>query len=334
MKVLFIGGTGNISTDVSTLAIAKGIDLYLLNRGQQQVTIPGAHGIKGDIHQPEAVRSALEGMTFDAVVNWVAFTPDDIARDIALFQGKTQQYIFISSASVYQKPPTHPIITESTPLCNPYWDYSHNKILSEMRLERAYRDEGFPMTIVRPSLTYATVFPVAIGGWKCYTLADRMLKGKRIIVHGDGASLWTVTHAEDFAKGFVGLLGNPQTLGHAFHITSDEVLTWNQIYETIAQALGVEANIVHIASDFINAVSPGTGAGLLGDKAWSAIFDNSKIKTFVPEFQATIPFREGILKTLAWFDADPSRKRIDDAVNADMDNILAAYENCGKGGQS
>ncbi len=334
MKVLFIGGTGNISTDVSKLAIAKGIDLYLLNRGKQKVTIPGAHMIKGDIHQPEAVRSALAGMTFDAVVNWIAFTPDDIERDIELFQGKTQQYIFISSASAYQKPPTHHIITESTPLCNPYWDYSHNKVLSEKRLEQAYRDDGFPMTIVRPSLTYATVFPVAIGGWKCYTLADRMLKGQRIIVHGDGTSLWTVTHSKDFAKGFVGLLGNPQTLGHAFHITSDEVLTWNQIYQTIADALGVEANVVHITSDFIHEVSPGTGAGLLGDKAWSAIFDNSKIKTFVPDFEATIPFREGILKTLAWFDADPSRKRIDDNVNADMDKILTAYENQSLGGQS
>jgi nucleoside-diphosphate-sugar epimerase len=248
-----------------------------------------------------------------------------VEQDIALFAGKTDQYIFISSASAYQKPPAHPIITESTPLHNPYWQYSRDKIACEMRLDEAFRKEGFPSVIVRPSLTYATVFPVAIGGWKCYTLADRMLKGEPIIVHGDGSSLWTVTDARDFAKGFVGLLGNPQTLGNAFHITSDEVLTWNQIYETIADALGVTANIVHITSDFIAKVSPGTGAGLLGDKAWSAIFDNAKIKTYVPTFQATIPFREGIRRTLAWFDEDERRKWVNDAVNAEMDKILAAY---------
>ena len=181
------------------------------------------------------------------------------------------------------------------------------------------------MTIVRPSLTYDPNFPIAIGGWGCYTLADRLKKGKPIIVHGDGSSLWVVTHAEDFGRGFIGLLGNMQAIGHAFHITSDEVLTWDQIYMTIADALGVEANIVHIASDFIAKVAPNLGPGLLGDKSWSVIFDNSKIKTFVPDFKAVIPFREGIRRTLAWFDADEKRRWVNEEVNAEMDRILAAY---------
>lgn len=326
MKVLFIGGTGNISTAVSKRAVEKGIDLYLLNRGQRKVEIPGAHRVFGDINQPAQVRDALRGRQFDAVVNWIAFTAGDIERDIELFEGKTRQYVFISSASAYQKPPARPFITESTPLHNPFWEYSRNKILCEERLERAYRKDGFPFTVVRPSLTYDTHFPIAIGGWGCYTLADRLKRGRKIIVHGDGSSLWTVTHSEDFAKGFVGLLGHPQAIGHAFHITSDEVLTWNQIYQTIADALGEEANIVHIPSDFIAKLNPSLGAGLLGDKTWSVIFDNSKIKSSVPEFQATIPFHKGIHKTLAWFDEDESRKRVDEAVNDQMDQILAAYE--------
>jgi nucleoside-diphosphate-sugar epimerase len=326
MKVLFIGGTGNISTSVSRLAVEKGIDLVLLNRGQHRVEIPGAQHIIGDINQPEKVRETLRGWQFDAVVNWIAFTADDIERDIDLFEGKTKQYVFISSASAYQKPPLHPFITESTPLYNPFWEYSQNKIRCEERLEQAYRASDFPITIVRPSLTYDTHFPIAIGGWGCYTLADRLKKGRKIIVHGDGSSLWTVTHSQDLAKGFVGLLGHPQAIGHAFHITADEVLTWNQIYQTIAAALGVEAHTVHIPSDFIAEVNPALGAGLLGDKAWSVIFDNSKIKTFVPEYQATIPFHKGIRKTLAWFAADERRRRVDAAVNEQMDAILAAYE--------
>ena len=193
MKVLFIGGTGNISTSVSSLAVERGIDLYLLNRGQHKVALEGVKHIPGDINRPAQVHSALKGQQFDAVVNWIAFNADDIERDIALFEGRTRQYVFISSASAYQKPPTHPVITESTPLYNPFWAYSQNKIRCEERLAQAYRERGFPMTIVRPSLTYDTTFPIAIGGWGCYTLADRLLKGQEIIVHGDGSSLWTVT---------------------------------------------------------------------------------------------------------------------------------------------
>jgi nucleoside-diphosphate-sugar epimerase len=326
MRVLFIGGTGNISTSVSKLAVERGMELYLLNRGQHKVEIPGVQALIGDIHRPEEVRQAVRGMRFDAVVDWIAFTAEDIERDLELFRGRTEQYVFVSSASVYQKPPTFYLITESTPLYNPFLAYSQNKIRCEERLQRAYQDEGFPITIVRPSLTYATHFPIAIGGWGCYTLADRLLRGAPIIAHGDGTSLWVVTHAEDFAKGFVGLLGNPRAVGHAFHITGDEVLTWDQIYRSIAVALGVEAKIVHMPTDFIARIDPGLGAGLLGDKAWSVVFDNTKIKRFVPGFQATIPFHGGIYKTLAWFDEDDRRKRVDAGVNAAMDALLAVYE--------
>jgi len=320
-----IGGTGNISTSVSQMLVEKGHELFLLNRDLRRVKIAGARTIQADIHQQDQVQQVLKGMSFDSVVNWIAFSPGDVEKDIKLFQSITDQYVFISSASVYQKPPSHPVITESTPLYNPYWQYSRDKIACEQRLNQAYQEEDLPITIVRPSLTYDTHFPIAIGGWGCYTLADRMLKGKPIIVHGDGASLWTVTHSEDFARGFIGLLGNSQAIGHAFHITSDEILTWNQIYDTIASALGVEANKIHIASDFIAGINPGMGAGLLGDKAWSVLFDNSKIKNFVPGYQAMIPFYEGIRRTLDGFDEDPSRKIVNDSVNSEMDEVINAY---------
>jgi len=329
MKVLFIGGSGFISTAVSQLAVAKGIELFWLNRGKRKVDVPGVQHLLADVHQPDEARRILEGPgmpVFDVVVDWIAYTTDDIERDLALFRGRVKQFIFISSASAYQKPPSHPIITESTPLYNPVWPYSQNKIACENRLLQAYREEGFPTTIVRPSLTYGDRnLPIAIGGWDSYTLIDRIKTGRPIIVHGDGSSLWVVTHSDDFAKGFVGLLGNEQAIGNAFHITSDEVLTWNQIYEIIADAAGAPPKLVHIATDFIERVAPDTGRGLRGDKAWSVIFDNSKIKTFVPGFQATIPFREGIRRTLAWFDADESRRRIDAGVNAEMDHILDVY---------
>ncbi len=325
MKILFIGGTGKISTAVSRLAVERGLDLYHLNRGQRRVTIPGVTTITGDITQPAEVESALEGHTFDAVVDWIAFTEPHIERDLALFRGKTGQYVFISSASAYQKPPASPIITESTPLHNPYWQYSRDKIACEERLMRAYRDEGFPVTIVRPSHTYDTNFPIAIGGWDSYTVPDRLLRGLPVIVHGDGTSLWVVTHSKDFAKAFVPLLGHPQAIGQAFHITSDQVLTWNQITHTLAEALGVEAQIVYMPSDFIARVEPELGAGLLGDKAHSVIFDNTKIKRLVPEYAATIPFHIGVRETLAWFQADPTRMWIADEANAQIERLLAAY---------
>jgi len=325
MRILFIGGTGFISTAVSRQAIDRGFELFVLNRGLRSAPPPGSHHLVADFHKPDEVRLALQGMEFDVVVDWIAYTPKDIERDLALFRGRTRQFVFISSASAYQKPPAHYLITESTPLDNPYWQYSQNKIACEDLLMRAYREEGFPATIVRPSLTYDSNFPIAIGGWGCYTLADRLKKGLPIIVHGDGSSLWVVTHSDDFGRGFLGLLGNGKTLGHAFHITSDEVLTWDQIYRTIAEALGVEAKIVHIPSDFIARVAPQLAGSLLGDKTWSAVFDNSKIKSFVPGYQCSIPFRDGIRRTLAWFAADEKRQRVDEAVNAEMDHILKVY---------
>jgi nucleoside-diphosphate-sugar epimerase len=324
MNVLFVGGTGFISASVSRLAVARGLDLYHLNRGLRKTDLSGVHSLIADINQPDQVRAALGDLKFDSVVDWTAFTPDHIERDLALFRDRAKQFVFISSASAYQKPPGHHVIRESTPLHNPYWQYSRNKIACEERLMRAWREEGFPATIVRPSLTYGEAnFPIAMGGWGCFTLADRLRQGRPIIVHGDGSSLWVTTHAEDFARGFLGLLGNPQAVGDAFHITTDEVLTWNQIYETIADALGVKANMVHIASDLLATVAPELIGPLLGDKSWSVVFDNTKIKEFVPGFQAVIPLREGIRRTVAWFDADASRRRVDPAINAELDRILA-----------
>jgi len=256
MRVLFIGGTGRISLAVSRQAISKGIDLYLLNRGSHNDEVIGCHCVTADIQRPDDVRAALGGLEFDVVVDWIAYTPNEIERDIALFTGRTKQYIHISSASVYQKPPVHYLVTESTPRHNPYSDYSQNKIACEERLLRAYREDAFPVTIVRPSHTYDRHFPFALGGSAGYTVADRMKKAQPVIVHGDGSSLWVVTHAEDLARGLLGLMDNEQASGEAFHITSDEILTWNQIYQTIGEALGVKPNIVHIPSDFIAGVEP------------------------------------------------------------------------------
>lgn len=319
MKVLFIGGTGNISTACSRLALARGISLTLLTRGQRPPPeLPGVRTITADMADPAAVARALGNERFDSVVQFIGFTPAEMERDIALFAPLTRQYVFISSASAYQKPLSHPIVTEATPLCNPFWEYSRNKIASEERLLRAYRETGFPVTIVRPSLTYETVIPVAIGSWDDFTIVARMRRGQPVVVHGDGTSLWTITHSADFAKGLIGLLGHQQAIGHAFHITSDEILTWDQIYQAVARGAGVEAKLVHLSSDVIAAQVPWMRGNLHGDKAVSAIFDNSKIKRFVPDFQATIPFQEGIARTIAWFDAKPERQRI----NPDNDRLL------------
>ena len=325
MKALFIGGTGFISTAVSRQAVAGGVELYLLNRGLRGAAPPGTHALTADVNRPEEVRAALRGLRFDAVVNWIAYTPEDIERDLSLFKGRVGQYVFISSAAAYQKPPARYVITEETPLVNPFWDYARGKIACEERLLRAHAEEGFPATVVRPSHTYETNFPVAVGGGGTYTLADRMKKGLPIVVHGDGTSLWTLTHAEDFARGFLGLLGNAQAIGQAFHITSDEVLTWGQIYGTVAEALGVEANVLHVPSDFIARVVPRLAGTLHGDKKWSAVFDNGKIRRFVPGFRAAVPFSEGIRRTLAWFEADERRRRVDESLAGEMDLIASSY---------
>ena len=332
MRVLFIGGTGNISSACSRLAVKEGIELFHLNRGKVIANIPGeVKTIIADIKDKSQVLKALGDEKFDVVVNFIAFTPEDVKQDIEIFSGRTDQYIFISSASVYQKVGGHPVITESTPLYNPYWDYSRDKIACEDTLNDEFRKNGFPITIVRPSLTYDTVIPVAIGSWTDYTIIDRMKKGEKVIIHGDGTSLWTITHSDDFAKAFFGLLGHQQAIGHAFHITSDELLNWNQVYEAVAEAAGAELNAVHIASDFICDVGDTIGwewmrGNLLGDKAVSTIFDNSKIKRFVPGFEAKITFREGIKKTVQWFEADPSRMVIDEGNNSFIDTVLKAYQ--------
>ena len=324
MKALFIGGTGVISSACSQLALDRGIDLYLLNRGQSSRPIPnGAQVLHGDIRDPESVRKALGDQHFDAVVNWIAFTADHIETDLTLFKNCTNQYIFISSASAYQKPLAGLPITESTVLVNPFWEYSRNKIACEDRLLQAYRQEQFPITIVRPSHTYdKTLFPMH-GGW---TVVDRMLKGKPVIVHGDGTSLWTLTHHTDFAKGFVGLIGNPHAIGEAFHITSDESITWNQIFEYIAKAAGVTPNLVHIPSDRIAQYDPAWGASLLGDKAFSVLFDNSKIKR-VPGFCATIPFAVGAAEIVNWYLGDESRRKVDPIFDQLCDRMIADYQN-------
>jgi len=331
MKALFIGGTGNISTPVSKLAIEKGVDLFHLNRGKRKM-IDGVTSLKADINDPHEVRRVLRSHKWDVVVNWIAFTPEDIQRDIDLFGESTGQYIFISSASAYQKPPVNHIILESTPLRNPNWDYSRNKIACEDILVRTYREKGFPMTIVRPSHTYYSVIPVSLGGWEEFTVVDRMRKGLPVVVHGDGTSLWTMTSAHDFAKGFVGLMDNPNAIGEAFHITSDEVLTWNQIYLTVASAAGGTANLVHIPSEIISRYAeikgyPSVRGTLLGDKSHSAVFDNSKIKRFVPDYMATIPFSQGIRETLAWFDSDPSRRVVSDQTNRFLNELVSLHTN-------
>lgn len=331
MKILFIGGTGNISTACSKLAIEKDWEVFHLNRGVSKTDeIKGVKTIVGDINKVDEVKKIMNGLSFDVVANFIAFTQADVEHDFELFHNKTKQYIFVSSASAYQKPLTFPVVTESTPLKNPYWEYSRNKIAAEEKLNQLYRENDFPITIIRPSLTYQYVIPVAIGSWTDYTIADRIRKGKPIVAHGDGTSLWTITHAEDFAKGFVGLLGHQQAIGHAFHITSDEILTWNQVYEAVADAINCKANIVHIASDYICDFADKNGfnsmlGGLTGDKAASVIFDNSKIKLFVPGFQATIPFKQGIKRTIEWFEAEPSRMKIVKENNDFLDALVKAY---------
>jgi len=311
------------------LAAERGIDLTLLTRGRRVADLPaGVNTLAVDMEDSGAAARALGETSFDAVVDWIAFTPAEIERDLALVRARTRQYVFISSASVYQKPATHYRITESTPLANPYWEYARNKIACEERLLRAYREEGFPVTIVRPSHTYGeTQIALAINSWsKSYTVVDRMRRGKKVIVPGDGTSLWVITHNSDFAKGLVGLLGHSQAAGHAFHITTDEVMCWDQFYRITGEAAGVEPRLIHMPSSFIAACLPEKLGSLIGDKAVSVVFDNTKIKRFVPGFCATTSFAQGIRGTLAWFDADPARRQIDADADAAWDRLIDAYE--------
>jgi nucleoside-diphosphate-sugar epimerase len=324
LKVLFIGGSGVISSACSQRAVDLGLELYILNRGRTSMRpLPAAARLlEADIRDPSSTRDAIGVHEFDAVVDFVAFTPEHVQADIDLFAGRTGQYVFISSASAYQKPVGRLPIVESTPLRNPIWPYSQAKIAAEELLVRAYRDRGFPATIVRPSHTYDRTQVPCDAGW---TAIDRMRRGREIVVHGDGTSLWTLTHHVDFAKAFVGLLGHPQAIGDSFHITSDEVLTWNQIHEILAAAAGAEARIVHVPSDAILAVDESWGHGLLGDKAHSVIFDNAKVRALVPDYVATIPFSHGAREIVAWHDEDPSRRHVDERMNDLMDQLVESY---------
>ncbi len=324
LRVLFIGGSGVISSACAQSAIEHGIDLWVLNRGKTGLRPPPPEATvrHADVRDPAEVRTALGDTSFDAVVDWVAFTPEHVQADIELFRGRARQYVFISSASAYQTPPARVPVTESTPLRNPFWRYSRDKIACEDLLVRAYREQGFPATIVRPSHTYDQTLVPLEGGW---TAVARMRAGKPVVVHGDGTSLWTLTHHRDFAAGFVPLLGHPRTLGEAFHITSDDVLTWDQIAGALAAAAGCTADIVHVTSDAIAAADPEWGAGLLGDKAHSMVFDNSKLRSVVPGYRAVIPFEQGAREIVAWHDGDPGRQRTDGRLDAVMDALVAAH---------
>jgi nucleoside-diphosphate-sugar epimerase len=324
MKVLFIGGTGIISSACAELAVQRGIELFLLNRGQSARPAPeGAKILHADMRQPASVLAAIGSMQFDAVVNWIAFTPDQVQSDLEMFRPCTRQYIFISSASAYQTPPRFLPVTESTPLDNPFWQYSRNKAACEALLEQAGRQTGFPFTIVRPSHTYDHTLLPFHGG---YTTVARMRLGKAVVVHGDGSSLWTLTHHKDFAIGLVGLLGNPHAIGQSFHITSDEWLAWDQIYQIVARVAGVEPQLVHVPSELIAAYDPEWGASLLGDKTHSMIFDNSKIRRLVPDFHPVIPFWQGAQEIIAWYDADKARQVTEPFVDQLQDQLIAAMK--------
>ena len=323
-RVLIIGGNGIISSSVSRLAVERGHEVTLLNRGLSTTRPPvdGAEVLIGDADDAASVASAVGDREFDVVANFRAFRPEQVEADVALFAPRTAQYVFISSASAYQKPIAQLPIVESTPLRNPFWQYSRDKIACEDVLVRAYRDAGFPMTIVRPSHTYdASLIPLE-GGW---TTLQRMLDGKPVIVHGDGTSWWTLTHARDFARAFVGLFGNPHAIGSPVHITGDESLTWDEITRLLGRALGVEPEIVHVASDAIACEIPDMGPGLVGDKAHSVLFDNTRIKALVPGWVATTPFAEGAREIADWYLADASRRAVNAELDAAFDRLARAH---------
>ena len=328
MKVLFIGGTGTISMAISKLILSQGHTLYLLNRGGRNTGLVGdLVELKADINDEDNVRSLIDGMEFDVVADFIAFGPAQLERDYRLFKRKTKQFIYISSASAYQKPLSDYRINEGTPLANPYWEYSRNKIAGEEYLMKLYREEGFPITIIRPSHTYdERSVPLGVHGDNgSYAVIKRIKEGKPVIIHGDGTSLWTVTHNSDFAKAFAGLLGNVHAIGEAVQITSDESVTWNQIYQIIADALGVQLNAIHVASEFLDACSKYDFAGsLLGDKANTVVFDNSKLKRLVPGFTATVRADQGIRASVEYVISHPECQREDPEFDAWCDKVADA----------
>jgi nucleoside-diphosphate-sugar epimerase len=322
LRVLFIGGTGVISAAAAQRAVAVGHRLTILNRGSHTLrpAPQDAELLQADVRNTASVRAALGNRMFDVVVDFVAFTADHVAADIELFAGRTGQYVFISSASAYQKPPARLPILESTPLRNPFWQYARDKIACEDLLVNAYRQNGFPVTIIRPSHTYDRTRIGLTGGW---TDIARMRAAKPVVVHGDGTSLWTLTYSSDVAKALVGLLGLPQAVGDSFTITSDESLPWNEIYEVFAKAAGAPTpQLVHIASDTIAAVAPDIGPSLLGDKSHSVVFDSSKVKALVPEFICTVPFALGARQVLSWYDSNPDQQLVDEDLNATFDQLI------------
>ncbi len=330
MKVLFIGGTGTISMAISRLLLSQGHTLYLLNRGSRNTGLSGdLIELKADINDEAAVAALISDLKFDVVADFIAFVPEQLERDYRLFREKTKQFIYISSASAYQKPLSDYRINEGTPLANPYWEYSRNKIAGEEYLMKLYREEGFPVTIVRPSHTYdERSIPLGAHGEKgSFSVIKRMLEGKPVIIHGDGTSLWTITHNSDFAKGFVGLMGNIHAIGEAVQITSDESVTWNQIYQIIADALHVKLNAVHVASEFLDACSDYDFAGsLLGDKANTVVFDNSKLKRLVPGFTATVRADQGIRSTIEYVLSHPECQVEDPEFDDWCDRVIEALE--------
>jgi nucleoside-diphosphate-sugar epimerase len=321
VSALFIGGNGIISSSVSKLAVERGFDLTLLNRGvsSSRPPIAGVRHVTGDATDAASISNAIGKNDYDIVVNFRSFLPEQVQGDIELFSGRTSQYVYISSASAYQKPVGHLPITESTPLKNPFWQYSRDKIASEDVLVAAYRDADFPVTIVRPSHTYDETLIPLDAGW---TAIDRMRRGVPVVIHGDGTSLWTLTHSRDLAKAFVGLLANPAAIGDTFQITSDFAYTWDAIARALGAAAGVEPELVHVASEKIAQAIPEFGPGLLGDKAHSVIFDNSKVKALVPEYVATTTFEQGAREIVAWHDADASRRVVDAELNAKLDALV------------
>lgn len=330
MKILFIGGTGTISMAISRLLLSQGHTLYLLNRGGRNSGLTGdLIELKADINDEDHVRSLIRDLTFDVVADFIAFVPAQLERDYRLFEGKTKQFIYISSASAYQKPLSDYRINEGTPLANPYWEYSRNKITGEEYLMKLYRKTGFPVTIVRPSHTYdERSVPLGVHGDNgSYSVIKRIKEGKPVIIHGDGTSLWTVTHNSDFAKAFAGLLGNIHAIGEAVQITSDESVTWNQLYQIIADALGVKLNAIHVASEFLDACSNYDFAGsLLGDKANTVVFDNAKLKRLVPGFTATVRADEGIRNSVRYVLSHLECQKEDPEFDAWCDKVAAAME--------
>ena len=330
MKILFIGGTGTISMAITKRLVQQGHELYLLNRGSRNAGLPdGIKYITTDINDEEKTAKLLEGLEFDCVGEFIGFVPEQLERDYRLFKGKAKQFIYISSASAYQKPPAGYVITEETPLENPYWDYSRNKKACEEYLMKLYKNEGFPVTIVRPSHTYdERSVPLGVhGSGGSWQVVKRIKEGKPVIIHGDGSSLWTITHNSDFAKAYTGLIGNPKAIGEAFHITTDESVSWNEIYGCIAEALGVELKPYYVASQTLADLSDYDFVGsLIGDKSNSVVFDNSKVKALVPDFKCTVSARDGIFSTVEYILAHPEYQQDDPEFDAWCDKVIAALE--------